>query len=100
MLAPDAGVSASGSKGSGSSSGAHGADENRYWQDEIYTTLGESDHARRVGQVGDLFGRWLGRQDSNLRMTVPKTVALPLGDAPTAEARYSGMAVNEKPFRL
>jgi hypothetical protein len=27
---------------------------------------------------------WLGRQDSNLRMTVPKTVALPLGDAPSA----------------
>ena len=26
--------------------------------------------------------RWLGRQGSNLRMTVPKTVALPLGDAP------------------
>ena len=26
---------------------------------------------------------WLGRQDSNLRMTVPKTVALPLGDAPS-----------------
>ncbi|MEA3013336.1 MAG: site-specific recombinase [Sphingomonadales bacterium] len=29
--------------------------------------------------------RWLGRQDSNLRMPVPKTGALPLGDAP-AEA--------------
>ena len=26
---------------------------------------------------------WLGRQDSNLRMTAPKTVALPLGDAPS-----------------
>ena len=26
--------------------------------------------------------RWLGRQDSNLRMPVPKTGALPLGDAP------------------
>ena len=25
---------------------------------------------------------WLGRQDSNLRMTAPKTVALPLGHAP------------------
>jgi hypothetical protein len=25
---------------------------------------------------------WLGRQGSNLRMTVPKTVALPLGHAP------------------
>src|SRR5690606_18473036 len=27
---------------------------------------------------------WLGRQDSNLGMAVPKTAALPLGDAPTA----------------
>ena len=27
---------------------------------------------------------WLGREDSNLRMSVPKTDALPLGDAPTA----------------
>lgn len=26
---------------------------------------------------------WLGRQDSNLGMSVPKTDALPLGDAPT-----------------
>ena len=25
---------------------------------------------------------WLGRQDSNLRMSTPKTDALPLGDAP------------------
>ena len=25
---------------------------------------------------------WLGRQDSNLGMPVPKTGALPLGDAP------------------
>ena len=27
--------------------------------------------------------KWLGRQDSNLRMTEPKPVALPLGDYPT-----------------
>jgi hypothetical protein len=26
---------------------------------------------------------WLGRQDSNLRVPVPKTGALPLGHAPT-----------------
>ena len=31
--------------------------------------------------------RWLGRQDSNLRMPVPKTGALPLGDAPAARGR-------------
>lgn len=28
---------------------------------------------------------WLGRQDSNLGMAVPKTAALPLGDAPIYE---------------
>jgi hypothetical protein len=33
---------------------------------------------------------WLGRQDSNLRMTASKAVALPLGDAPiSAGAAYS-----------
>src|SRR4051794_31516771 len=34
---------------------------------------------------------WLGRQDSNLRMPVPKTGALPLGDAP-ASRRIGGRA--------
>src|SRR5690606_5549770 len=29
---------------------------------------------------------WLGRQDSNLRMAVPKTAALPLGYAPATRA--------------
>ena len=32
----------------------------------------------------DCSGSWLGREGSNLRMSVPKTDALPLGDAPTA----------------
>jgi hypothetical protein len=39
------------------------------------------------GQGDDSFSKeigWLGRQDSNLGMPVPKTGALPLGDAPTA----------------
>lgn len=31
------------------------------------------------------FMKWLGREDSNLRMTIPKTVALPLGDVPMYE---------------
>ena len=35
---------------------------------------------------------WLGRQDSNLRMPVPKTGALPLGDAPAGEPHVSGEA--------
>jgi hypothetical protein len=32
---------------------------------------------------------WLGRQDSNLGMSVPKTDALPLGDAPTGRGSYT-----------
>ena len=33
---------------------------------------------------------WLGRQDSNLRMPVPKTGALPLGDAPAGAPQCAG----------
>lgn len=36
------------------------------------------------------FRCWLGRQDSNLRMPVPKTGALPLGDAPAGSPRCAG----------
>ena len=32
--------------------------------------------------VGPSMGRWLGWEDSNLRMAVPKTAALPLGYTP------------------
>ena len=32
--------------------------------------------------TNDVIIAWLGRQDSNLRMTGPKPVALPLGDDP------------------
>lgn len=35
------------------------------------------------GSAETLRNPWLGRQDSNLRMAVPKTAALPLGYAPT-----------------
>jgi hypothetical protein len=35
------------------------------------------------GLENKLCSIWLGRQDSNLRMTAPKTVALPLGHAPS-----------------
>jgi aromatic ring-cleaving dioxygenase len=47
---------------------------------------------------------WLGRQDSNLRMPVPKTGALPLGDAPAGasacaeERRYTGDARGWKAY--
>ena len=34
-----------------------------------------------VGQVA----RWLGREDSNLRMAESKSAALPLGDAPAVQ---------------
>src|SRR6185312_7250480 len=36
------------------------------------------------------FRNWLGRQDSNLRMPVPKTGALPLGYAPAGACRTGG----------
>src|SRR6476661_7183093 len=40
---------------------------------------------------------WLGRQDSNLRMPVPKTGALPLGDAPADGRAYSRASGMRKP---
>jgi hypothetical protein len=40
---------------------------------------GEKDELALSPQVRSV---WLGRQDSNLRMLVPKTSALPLGHAP------------------
>jgi hypothetical protein len=42
------------------------------------------------GEGGDSSGHtsWLGRQDSNLGMAVPKTAALPLGDAPSRREKY------------
>ncbi len=44
--------------------------------------------------------RWLGRQDSNLRMPIPKTGALPLGDAPSwCVARFvKKLSYAVKPF--
>ena len=37
---------------------------------------------------------WLGRRDSNPRMSAPKTDALPLGDAPTTLLLYHMVSVN------
>ena len=34
--------------------------------------------------------KWLGRKDSNLRMRIPKTRALPLGYAPIKLSRTGG----------
>ncbi len=42
--------------------------------------------ARLPARSPDPENCWLGRQDSNLRMPVPKTGALPLGDAPAGGA--------------
>ena len=36
---------------------------------------------------GPKSGDWLGREDSNLRMSAPKADALPLGDSPTEIGR-------------
>jgi hypothetical protein len=43
-------------------------------------------------------GIWLGRQDSNLGMAVPKTAALPLGDAPTARCVAKAAAPRKPQF--
>lgn len=40
---------------------------------------------RMIGLTDSI--EWLGREGSNLRMSVPKTDALPLGDAPTGWKR-------------
>ena len=47
---------------------------------EVIETLGFKPLPGRLGKEC-----WLGRQDSNLRMPVPKTGALPLGYAPAVE---------------
>src|SRR5690606_18389691 len=39
---------------------------------------------------------WLGRQDSNLGMAVPKTAALPLGYAPAGGGHYTVLFAREK----
>ena len=54
---------------------------------------GRTEPATALVGAADTSKRWLGRQDSNLRMTVPKTVALPLGDAPTAARLIPGAGV-------
>ena len=34
-------------------------------------------------RTADMVRKWLGRQDSNLRVSAPKADALPLGDSPS-----------------
>ncbi len=46
------------------------------------TNNNESNNRGEEEQEVLLRSIWLGRQDSNLRMLVPKTSALPLGHAP------------------
>jgi hypothetical protein len=41
--------------------------------------------------------KWLGRQDSNLRMAIPKTAALPLGYAPTKRIKIMGWMMGLEP---
>ena len=47
----------------------------------IKTVLDLAKHAREIFESSNQ-PVWLGRKDSNLRVSVPKTDALPLGDAP------------------
>ena len=48
----------------------------------------QDENVEDLGTGGSVPGAWLGRQDSNLRMPVPKTGALPLGDAPAGASAY------------
>lgn len=50
----------------------------------------DPDNKGRKEQEKLLRSIWLGRRDSNPRMLVPKTSALPLGDAPLLLASPSG----------
>src|SRR5262245_19486582 len=40
---------------------------------------------------------WLGREDSNLRMQVPKTCVLPLDDAPALDRSIAGQRAHMSP---
>ena len=77
----------------GNSSGVRSATELNELQ-QIRLLAGDTGPS--TSYVGTHRSRWLGRQDSNLRMAVPKTAALPLGDAPSGWRAYSGGFVNEK----
>ena len=49
----------------------------------------------RVETAKNSVFRWMGRQDSNLRMTEPKSVGLPLADAPVTPVK-----VNPRTFKI
>ena len=53
-----------------------------------YALTSHSLHKKRILTDSFLFHEWLGLQDSNLRMTGPKPVALPLGEGPTMLKYY------------
>ncbi len=54
--------------------------EGTFWLERI--------RSLRTAQENQILEKyWLGRQDSNLGMAVPKTAALPLGDAPKTRAK-------------
>lgn len=61
-------------------------------KDDERSTKNGSDNIGDEGHLdtgNSLCNSWLGRQDSNLRMLVPKTSALPLGHAPIFTTDYS-----------
>ena len=57
-------------------------------QDPGAGRIGAGTTAGKAAGAFDPGARWLGRQDSNLGMAVPKTAALPLGDAPRCGQAY------------
>lgn len=45
-------------------------------------------HRKQENHLKSMRCEWLGRLDSNQRMAVPKTAALPLGDAPILKGKW------------
>jgi hypothetical protein len=55
----------------------------------IQTTHNDSNNRANIELMRRLRSIWLGRRDSNPRMPVPKTGALPLGHAPLQQIDFS-----------
>ena len=66
---------------------------NAGWGSRVRTTRRPDGRQTGIQQVRSrALETWLGRQDSNLRMPIPKTGALPLGDAPAGGPQMLGRA--------
>ncbi len=60
----------------------------------VFEPVLQEDLSSSVGQEDSRIEVWLGRKDSNPRMAVPKTAALPLGDSPIRSLILRGNCVS------